>query len=89
MKTKLSTKAFELVGRRPFLEVPIKKHILSARTHKKTMSSLSRHDNIRNAGDVAPEPQTTNHPLTDVDAADATSECGGFYTDSFFGTQRV
>ena len=36
------------------------------------MSSISRHDNDRNAGDVVPGPQTTDPTLTNVDMADPT-----------------
>jgi hypothetical protein len=38
------------------------------------MSSPSRHDDDRNAGDVVPEPQPTNRPLTNVDTADSSEE---------------
>jgi hypothetical protein len=38
------------------------------------MSSLYHHDNIRSVGDVAPEPQATDHPSTYVDTADPTKQ---------------
>jgi hypothetical protein len=75
LKTNRRTKVFELVGRRA---LTIGEHTpsieLDAHTPKKTMSSLSRHDDDSNAGDVAPEPQTADRPLTNIDMADAMGE---------------
>jgi hypothetical protein len=54
-------------------EMPIEERTISARTkQKKRMSSLCRHDNDCNTGDVVPVPQTTDPTLTNVDMADPT-----------------
>jgi hypothetical protein len=45
------------------------------------MSSPSRHDDDRDAGDVVPEPQPTDRPLTNVNTADATAQTRVVETD--------
>ena len=50
--------------------------------NKKQMSSPSRHDDDRNAGDVmATEPQLIDRPLTNVNTADATEQTRVVETD--------
>jgi hypothetical protein len=45
------------------------------------MSSPSRHDDDRNASDVALEPQPTDRPMTNVNTADATAQMRVAETD--------
>ena len=68
---KAVNKAFELVGRRAFMKFQSTNISIRCEPTPKSMSLVSRHDNHCNAGDVAPEPQTNDQPLTtNVDTAD-------------------